>query len=177
MSPEKGLGRVHVITGEGRGKTTAAFGLAMRVAGHDMKACIVQMMKSGETTGEVLAAKRLGNIEVAQFGTGSFVSRDKVSAEDRQQAHDALSFASNVVQKGVCSLLVLDEVNLAVSFGLISADEVMKILRSRPDGIEILLTGREAPREFLEYADYVSVIENRKHPFDEGLEARKGIEW
>jgi len=177
MSPEKSFGRVHVITGEGRGKTTAAFGLAMRAAGHGIKVCIVQMMKSGETTGEVLAAKRLGNIEVAQFGTGSFVLRDKVSSEDGEHAREALSFAKSVLEEGACSVLVLDEVNLAVSFGLISASDVLSVLKSRPEGVEVVLTGREAPREFLEYADYVSVIENKKHPFEEGLNARKGIEW
>jgi cob(I)alamin adenosyltransferase len=177
MSPEKGFGRVHVITGNGRGKTTAAFGLAMRAAGHGAHVCIVQMMKAGETTGEVIAAKRLGNIKVAQFGTGSFVIKDRITSDDKQCALEAVSYAKGILENGKCSLLVLDEVNLAVSFGLVGAAEIIQMLKSRAEGIEVVLTGREAPQEFIDYADYVSVIEGRKHPFDDGQDARKGIEW
>lgn len=177
MSPEKGFGRVHIITGDGRGKTTAAFGLAMRASGHGNKVCIVQFMKTGETTGEVLAAKRLGNVDVAQFGTGWFVDRKSVTSEDRRCAEDALAFVRKALSGGGYGLLIMDEVNLAVSFGLIGAANVLDILRSRPEGTEVVLTGRDAPDEFIDYADYVSVIENKKHPFDKGLEARKGVEW
>lgn len=177
MSASEGLGKVHVITGSGKGKTTAAFGLAMRAAGHGLKACVLQFLKTGETTGEVLFARKAGGIEIAQFGTCWYVDPKHLTAEDRSCARDALAHAREVLARGDFDMVVLDEVNVAVSFGLISAEDVLSVLRSRREGIEVVLTGRNAPMEFIEYADYVSVIESRKNPFDEGHEARKGVEW
>ena len=171
------LGRVHVITGSGKGKTTAAFGLAMRAAGHGLRVYVIQFMKTGETTGEVMVARKLEGIRVEQFGTGAFVDPKKIDEADRRAAVDALDRARSVLEKGECELLVLDEVNMAVSLGLISAGDVLRLLRDRSKGVEVVLTGRNAPIEFIEYADYVSIIDSKKHPFDQGLEARKGIEW
>jgi cob(I)alamin adenosyltransferase len=175
MSDE--LGKVHVLTGSGKGKTTAAFGLAMRAAGHGLKVCIIQFMKAGETTGEVLSARRLGGIDVAQYGTGWFVDSKHVKDEDRARAREGLEHVRRILSDGSYQLVVLDEVNTVVSFGLLGADEVMDALQSRGRGVEVVLTGRNAPIEFLEYADYVSIIESRKHPFENGLNAREGIEW
>jgi len=177
MSASEGLNKVHVITGPGKGKTTAAFGLAMRAAGHGLKVCVIQFMKTGEMTGEVLFAKKVGGIEVTQFGTGGFVDPKHITDEDRSCVRDALNRARDVLTKGDYSLIVLDEVNTAVSFGLVRSEEVLSLLKSRRDGTEVVLTGRNAPIEFIEYADYVSIIESRKNPFDEGHEGRKGIEW
>jgi cob(I)alamin adenosyltransferase len=171
------LGKVHVITGPGKGKTSAAFGLAMRAAGHGLRVHIIQLMKTGETSGEVLSARKLEGIRVEQFGTGRFVDPKGITQADKKAASDALERAQAVIEKGECEMLVLDEVNLAVSFGLLSAAEVLRLLRDRRKGIEVVLTGRNAPIEFIEYADYVSIVESKKHPFDQGLEARKGIEW
>jgi len=177
MSESEGLGKVHLITGAGKGKTTAAFGLAMRAAGHGLKVCVIQFLKTGETTGEVLCAKKAGGIEVAQFGTGRFVDPKHLAAEDRSCAKDALRLARDILKEGKCNMLVLDEINVAVSFGLVSSEEVLSLLRSRRKGTEVVLTGRNAPIEFIEYADYVSIIESRKNPFDDGQGARKGVEW
>lgn len=177
MSGNEGLGKVHLITGAGKGKTTAAFGMAMRAAGHGLKVIVIQFLKTGETTGEVLFARRAGGIQVTQFGTGRYVDPKHIAAEDRSCAGDALKLAKNILTEGDCDLLVLDEINVAMSFGLISPEEVLSLLKSRREGIEIVLTGRNAPIEFFEYADYVSIIESRKNPFDGGLAARKGIEW
>jgi len=177
MSGKEGLGKVHVITGAGKGKTTAAFGLAMRAAGHGLKVCVVQFLKTGETTGEVLYARKAGGMEIAQFGTGWFVDPKHIAAEDRSCARDALRLASDILTKGDCDMLVLDEVNVAASFCLVSSEEILSLLRSRREGIEVVLTGRNAPVEFIEYADYVSIIESRKNPFDDGHAARKGVEW
>jgi cob(I)alamin adenosyltransferase len=171
------LGRVHVITGPGKGKTTAAFGLAMRAAGHGLSVCIVQFMKSGETTGEVVTAQQLKKIRVAQFGTGAFVGQGAVSEKDRRSAAKAVEYARKQAVSGKCDLLVLDEVNVAVFFGLIKAMDVIDLLEGRAEGVEVVLTGRNAPDEFVHYADYVSHIDTVKHPFDEGASARKGIEW
>lgn len=177
MAKSEGLGRVHVITGPGKGKTTAAFGLAMRAAGHGLKVSIVQFMKTGETTGEALAARHLKGVELAQFGTGKFVDSKKPSEEDKRCVREALEHAGTVLRKRGCQLLILDEVNTAVNFGLLSARDLLELLRGRPEGVEVVLTGRNAPEEFIEYADYVSYVESKKHPFDAGLKARKGIEW
>lgn len=177
MSASEGLGKVHVITGPGKGKTTAAFGLAMRAAGHGIAVCIIQFMKTGETTGETIAAKRVRGIEVRQFGTGRFVDLKKPSGKDRRIAQEALQYARTKFESGDCQMVILDEVNTAVSYGLISISDVLEAVKSRKEGIEVVLTGRDAPLEFIEYADYVSVIDSWKHPFDEGLRARKGVEW
>lgn len=175
MSSE--LGKVHVITGSGKGKTTAAFGLAMRASGHGLRVCIVQFMKTGETTGEILSARRLNNIDVVQFGTGGFVDSKHIANEDKERAREGLAHAKRILSDGSCQLVILDEVNTVVYFGLLSADDVMDALESRERSVEVVLTGRNAPIEFIEYADYVSIIESKKHPFDDGLGAREGIEW
>jgi cob(I)alamin adenosyltransferase len=112
-----------------------------------------------------------------QFGTGGFVDPKHITDEDRACMRDALDRAREVLTKGDCSLVVLDEINTAVSFGLVRSEEVLSLLKSRREGTEVVLTGRNAPVEFIEYADYVSMIESRKNPFDEGHEGRKGIEW
>jgi cob(I)alamin adenosyltransferase len=177
MATGVSLGRVHVITGPGKGKTTAAFGLAMRAAGHGLRVCIIQFMKSGETTGEVIAAEQLKKIRVAQFGTGSFVGSGSVTEKDRRSASKAVEYARKQATGGKCDLLVLDEVNVAVFFGLVKAEEVIDLLEARSDGVEVILTGRNAPEEFVQYADYVSHIDTVKHPFDRGQSARKGVEW
>jgi len=172
-----GLGKVHVITGPGKGKTTGAFGLALRASGHGVKVCIVQFMKTGETTGEAKAASALPGVRISQFGTGRFVDPKRVTEEDIKCAKEALEHARVVLARRECALLILDEVNVAVSFGLLGAEEVLDLLETRGEGGEVVLTGRNAPLEFIDFADYVSVIDSWKHPFDRGDEPRKGVEW
>ena len=177
MTTGEGFGKVHVITGPGKGKTTAAFGLAMRAAGHGYRVCVVQFMKTGETTGEFMAAKHIENIEVVQFGSGRFVAPGKPTEADVEAARAALDAVRTRLARGSCQMIVLDEVNVAVWMGLIEVGEVLEVLESRPSGTEMVLTGRNAPEEFIEHADYVSVIESAKHPYDNGAGARKGVEW
>jgi len=177
MSPGGDLGKVHVITGPGKGKTTAGFGLAMRAAGHGYCVCIVQFMKTGETTGELIAARQVEGIEVHQFGTGRFIQPGAPAEDDIKAARSGLSMAFGKLSGGSCHMVVLDEVNVAVSAGLLSASEVIDAVSSRATGTEVVLTGRGAPPEFLEYADYVTVVESPKHPFEKGERARKGVEW
>ncbi len=176
MSAEE-LGRVHIITGPGRGKTTAAFGLAMRAAGHGLRVCVIQFMKTGDTTGEVIAANRIRGMHVVQFGTGRWIDVKKISQDDRLAADSGMQRVEEVLSGRDCDLVVLDEINNAVAFGLVDLKGLMRLLKARRKNIEVVLTGRNAPRELVEYADYVSVIENTKHPFDKGMKARKGIEW
>jgi len=176
MADATGLGLVHVITGPGKGKTTAAFGLAMRAAGHGLRVCVIQFMKTGQSTGEFASAERLG-IRIVQFGTGKFIGRSGPTSGDRAAAAEALTETRRLLSSGECDLLVLDEVNTAVHFGIVTASEVISVVRSRRQGVEVVLTGRNAPTAFLEIADYVSTIDNVKHPYDKGQAAREGIEW
>jgi cob(I)alamin adenosyltransferase len=173
----KDLGRVHVITGPGKGKTTAAFGVALRAAGHGFRVCVIQFMKTGMTTGELLAAKQIREIQVRQFGTGKFVDPEKITDDDRKCAQSAMEHAGSLLEKGGCDVLILDEVNVAADLGLVDPAAVLDVLKSRKAGVEVILSGRNAPKEFKDYADYVSYIDNRKHPFKKGLKARQGIEW
>lgn len=177
MADGGGLGKVHVITGPGKGKTTAAFGLAMRAAGHGYRVCVIQFMKTGETTGEVIAARQVEGIEVLQFGTGRFVRSEGPEEGDIRAARDALSTARERLSGGACKMVVMDEVNVAVSLGLLGAPEVLEAVSARAPDTEVVLTGRDSPAEFIEAADYVSVMESPKHPFDRGERARKGVEW
>ena len=177
MTSENGLGKVHVITGPGKGKTTAAFGLAMRAAGHGYRVCIVQFIKMGGTTGEFLTAERIENIDVVQFGAGGFVDPGSPGEDDVRAAENALAEARKRMSDGSYGMVVLDEVNVAMSLGLVSVGAVLDAIRGRSAGTEVVLTGRDAPKELMAYADYVSVIEKGKHPFDNGVEARKGVEW
>lgn len=177
MPEDAQLGRVHVITGPGKGKTTAAFGLAMRAAGHGLRVCIVQFMKSGGSTGEVIAAEQLKRVRVAQFGTGKFVGGGGVTEDDRRSARKAVKHALGQATGGKCDLLILDEVNVAAFFGLVSPKDIIDLLEARSEGMEVVLTGRNAPDEFVQYADYVSYIDTVKHPFEKGSSGRKGIEW
>jgi cob(I)alamin adenosyltransferase len=173
----KDLGRIHVLTGPGKGKTTAAFGLALRAAGHGLRVCIVQFMKTGMTTGESIAAKRIREIQVHQFGTGKFVDPKNITDGDRRCASEALEFARTMVGKDACDLLILDEVNMAVNYGLLDLSALLALLKSRGEGVEVVLSGRNAPQELIDIADYVSYIDSRKHPFKKGQKARQGIEW
>ena len=176
MTAARSLGLVHVITGPGKGKPTAAFGLAMRAAGHGLRVCVIQFMKTGQTTGEFSSAERLG-IRISQFGSGKFIGKSGPTEDDRVAATEAMSEARRLMASGACDLLVLDEVNTAVHFGLVTVGEVLTAVRSRHQGVEVVLTGRNAPSEFLDAADYVSEIDSVKHPYEKGQVAREGIEW
>jgi len=174
---KEGLGKVHVVTGPGKGKTTAAFGLAMRAAGHNLNVCIIQFMKTGQTTGEVIAANRLRGVHVVQFGTGRWIDVRNITDDDRAAAASAIARAEEVLSGKDCDMVILDEINVAISFGLVNLKDIMGLLKSRRKGIEVVLTGRNAAKELIDYADYVSVVENTKNPYDRGAPARKGIEW
>jgi len=170
-------GLVYLYTGEGGGKTTNAFGFALRAIGHGYKVVIVQFMKGWQDIGEVKACKRLApECEVHQFGRKEFVDPENPTPEDRELAREALAFARKALKKKP-KLLVLDEVNLAAAFGLIKVEDVIKLLDEVPPSTVVMLTGRRAPRGLIDRADFVSVIEDVKHPAREGIPARKGIEY
>ncbi|MGQ9780971.1 MAG: cob(I)yrinic acid a,c-diamide adenosyltransferase [Nitrososphaeria archaeon] len=173
-------GYTHVITGDGPGKTTAAIGLAVRALGNGLKVCIVQFMKNqnkGITYGEINFFKGSKNIDIKQFGTGSFIKGRLCSPVDARLAEQGLEFASEKIFSGKYDVVILDEVNIALDFGLIDLEKVMSLVRLKPDNLELILTGRNAPKELYQVADYVVSINSIKHPYDNGVEARKGIEY
>lgn len=173
---KNGLGLLHVYTGEGKGKTTAALGLALRAWGHGLRVGVVQFMKKGEDYGEILALRRMG-IEVYQFGSGKLIAKGRHCQDDLDCARRALELSRSLLRSGEFDLMILDEVNVALYFGLIDINDVLKTLSQRDRGVEVICTGRNAPEELRKEADLVTVMTVEKHPYDEGLEARKGIEY
>lgn len=169
-------GKIHVYTGDGKGKTTAAFGLAMRARGKGLNVIIIQFLKGKGDFGEVLSARKLG-IEIEQFGTGKMLAANGITEEDRKEALAALERAAKVITSGLFDIVVLDEINVAVYFGLIPLKSVIEMIRSRPATLELVLTGRGAPAELVTIADYATNMTLIKHPYERGEEARPGIEY
>ncbi|MBC7262943.1 MAG: cob(I)yrinic acid a,c-diamide adenosyltransferase [Chloroflexi bacterium] len=175
MPLEQGL--VQVYTGDGKGKTTAALGLAVRAVGQGLRVYIVQFMKGWPDYGELNALKLLPNVTLVQFGRAEFVSREHPDPKDVQEARAALAHASEVVLAGQYDIVILDEVNVALDFGLIPLSEVLALLDAKPTHVELILTGRNAPPELVDRADLVTEMRSVKHPYDRGIVGRKGIEY
>ncbi len=170
-------GLVQVYTGEGKGKTTAAIGTVLRALGNDMKVCIIAFMKAGQPSGEWNILSGLPNVSISRFGSGTLVDPANVTPQDREEASNALAAARQAVLGGEYDLVVLDEVNVAVAWGLIEQDEVLHLIENRPPNVELILTGRGADKEIVKMADIVTEMLNIKHPYNEGVAARRGIEY
>ena len=168
---------IHVYTGNGKGKTTAALGLAMRAAGHGLRVYMVQFMKGRINYGELETATHIPNLTIKQFGRPDFVSKDNPDPEDIRLAQEALEHAKNIIFSNTYDIVILDEINVAMDFNLISTDEVLALLADRPSTVELVLTGRNCPREVVKVADYVTEMLEIKHPYHEGTLAREGIGW
>lgn len=169
--PRKGF--VHVYTGEGKGKTTAAMGLALRASGQGRHVFIGQFMK-GRLTGEVRAFAASPLVHVEQFGTPEFVSSGRVA---RASARDGLARAREALRGGAYDVVVLDEIDVAIWCDLLTADDCLTLLDERPDDVELVLTGRWAPRAVVERADLVTDMREVKHYYRQGIPARAGIEY
>ncbi len=168
-------GYIQVYTGDGKGKTTAAIGLSVRAIGAGMNVLFAQFLKRGQFS-EVKALGRFGDqIKIIQFGSGKFV-RGKPQKEDYQRASEGLKLIRDEIMSGKYDLVVLDEANVALNLGLISLEDVVEVLKKRPVGVEIVLTGRNAPEEIYKVADLVSECRMVKHYLSQGVKARKGIE-
>jgi cob(I)alamin adenosyltransferase len=170
-------GYIHVYTGNGKGKTTAALGLAFRAAGHGLRTYIAQFLK-GQPTGELEAAKKLAPlIRIEQFGREGFITiKDGPDDEDRARASAGLGKAREALLSGQFRIVVLDEINTAVHFGLLPESDVLDLIDRRPAAVELVLTGRYAPASFIDRADLVTEMTGIKHYFDKGVKAREGIE-
>ena len=173
-------GYVHLITGEGPGKTTSALGISLRCLGHGMGVCIIQFLKGKNDDinfGEIKSLKRFKNLLIKQFGEGSFLQSNNINLSDVYRAKKGLKFALNKMMSKEYDLIILDEVNVAMYYGLLKIEEVLSFIKSKPHNIELILTGRNAPDQLYAVADYVVVINSLRHPFDNGVQARKGIEY
>lgn len=168
---------VHVYTGDGKGKSSTAFGLALRAWGHGLRVLIIQFIKHTEYSGEFKAVQRLEGIDLRQFGTGKFIGPERITLEDVAAASEGLQYAREMLSGGVYDLVILDELNLAIYFGLINVKDAVDAIKARKPWVEVVVTGRKAPPEMIEAADYVTEMVEIKHPFSRGIPARKGIEY
>ena len=171
------MGYKILYTGDGGGKTIAALGLALRALGHGKRVVFVQFMKGRKDTGEFLACKRLSGCEFVQFGRVGFVDLANPSDEDKQLAHKGFDFARDALKKAP-DMLVLDEVNLAVSVGLLKTDDVVDLVSHAPEKTILVLTGRDAPKALMAACDIVTKIEDIKTvPLKERKGPEKGFEF
>jgi len=163
---------IYIFTGKGGGKTIAALGLALRARGQGRKVVIIQFMKGQKDTGEYKAAKKVG-YKIHQFGRIGFVDINNPEPRDYELALAGFKLA----KKTRADLLVLDEINLATSIGLLKEKEVLSFLKRIPKSRDVVLTGRMVPNSFVKIADGVSEIVKIKHVFDKGIKAKRGIEY
>lgn len=166
---------IQVYTGNGKGKTTAALGLAVRGAGAGLRVYIVQFLK-GRPYSELRALKKIRNITLVQCGRRCFI-KSKPGARDFAMAREGLAKIKNAIEKKCYDLIILDEVNVAMKMGLLQVNEVAGVIKKAPAKTELVLTGRYAPPEVIRIADLVSEIKERKHYYRKGVKARKGIEF
>lgn len=172
---EKGM--IQVYTGNGKGKTTAALGLALRAVGRELRVCMIQFVKGCEPCGEHLAAQRLAPyFTLVQMGHCGWLMGDKPCAEAMLMARKAFGMAREAVRGSAYDLVILDEINTAVSYGLVSVEELLELMRGKGHCVELVLTGRNAAHEVVEFADLVTEMREVKHYFRAGVAARIGIE-
>ena len=175
LRKKKGLIIVH--TGEGKGKTTAALGLAFRALGCGWKVMIIQFIKGDWKYGELETAKRFGeDLEIHQMGEG-FTWVVKSDERQKELARKAWDFGKAAMQSGKYQLIIFDEINYVLDYGFLPLEEVVEALQTKPESVHIVLTGRNAKPEIVEIANLVTEMKKIKHPFDEGIVAQRGIEF
>ena len=170
-------GLVQIFTGDGKGKTSAAIGVVIRALGHGLKVYIAFFMKGDYPYGERAILSQLPNVTMESFGTRDFVDPKNIKPEEKGQAELALASARKAMLSGSYDLVVLDEVNMAIAFKLIELDEVLSLINEKPEGVELILTGRRADSKLVKSADLVTEMLKIKHPYDKGMKAREGIEY
>jgi cob(I)alamin adenosyltransferase len=170
-------GLVQVFTGDGKGKTTAAIGTVIRALGHGLKVYIAFFMKGEYPYGEREILSKLPGVTLEGFGSEEFIDPENIKPEERKAAQDALAASRRAMLGGEYDLVVLDEVNVAVYFKLLEVGEVLELIEEKPEGVELILTGRQADRELVRVADLVTECLKIKHPYDSGVEGREGFEY
>jgi cob(I)alamin adenosyltransferase len=175
MASRQGL--IHIYTGKGKGKTTAALGQAMRAAGQGLKVYIIQFMKGWPHYGELDTVGQHPSVTIEQFGRPDYVDKNNPTPEDFRLARAALERAREVLTGGQYDLVILDEINVAVEWNLIQLDDLLSLLDQKPENMELLLTGRYARAEVIARADLVTEMREIKHPYHQGIISRRGIEY
>jgi len=173
-------GLVIVYTGKGKGKTTAALGMALRATGYDHKICMIQFIKGSWHYGEMDSASKLGpNFELIAVGKGFVgIIDDKSPKEEHQKiAREAIKISKEKISSGKYDLIILDEVNYAVDLDLIKIDNLIELIKLKPENVNLVLTGNYAKPEIIEMADLVTEMKEIKHPFQLGIKAKKGIDF
>ncbi|MBB6214610.1 cob(I)alamin adenosyltransferase [Anaerosolibacter carboniphilus] len=172
-------GLVHIYTGDGKGKTTAALGQALRTVGCGYRVFMVQFLKGGDS-GELHSAEKLKpDFQIFRFDTAKkffWTLNDEEKKEVKRNIDKAFAFVEEVIQKESCDLLILDEIMGVLSNKLLTVQQVCNLIEGKPKHMELILTGRNVPQEIVELADYVSEMKMIKHPFQKGIGAREGIE-
>ncbi|MDC0159485.1 cob(I)yrinic acid a,c-diamide adenosyltransferase [Candidatus Nitrosopelagicus sp.] len=175
---EKGL--VIVYTGNGKGKTTAALGMALRAIGYDHKVCMLQFIKGSWHYGEMDSSKKLEpNFELIAVGKGfvGILDDNSPREEHEKYAAEAVRICREKIFSEKYDVIILDEVNYAVNLGLIDVQEIIKIIKEKPSDLDLVLTGRDVKEEIIELADLVTEMKEIKHPFKSGIKAKKGIDF
>ena len=174
-------GLILINTGEGKGKTTAALGLALRAAGHNQKVLILQFIKGNCNTGEFKIIEKLKPlIEIEQLGKGFIKFKNGMPAPTRVQmenASESFGYTREKVNSGKYDMIILDEIVNLISYGLLKAGDTIDLIKNKPKKLCIVLTGRNAPPELVDLADTVTEMREVKHAFGKGIKARKGIEY
>ncbi|MDA8401612.1 MAG: cob(I)yrinic acid a,c-diamide adenosyltransferase [Deltaproteobacteria bacterium] len=172
------IGLVQVYTGNGKGKTTAALGQALRASGHNIKSLIIQFLKGGSYSGEVKAVENCAPlIKIYQAGSPFFINKDKISEKDMDSNRKGLALAEDAAcGENDTGILVLDEINVAINLGIIKTEEIIKLIKNKRPDIELILTGRNAPQEILDIADLVTEMKEIKHYYNKNIPSRTGIE-
>ena len=192
------LGLVHVYTGDGKGKTSMSLGIALRASGYNLSVYMIQFLKSGDT-GELFAVENyLPNVRMVQFGKEALIDKQMSISEfgkktiktnnngryrflsddeEFEPSRRALEHASKIIKSGNYDVVILDEINNALNKKLISTKDVLEMIRDKHKNTELVLTGRNAPKEIIEVADYVTHMGKVKHPYDKKILAREGIDY
>ena len=178
MTSRKYKGTLSVFTGDGKGKTTAALGTALRAAGRGMEVLILQFMKGLSDLGEIHALKRCRlPVTFMQFGRPGFANSRVCEPLDIHIAQQGFKTFREAMASGDYDMIILDEINIAISFGLLKVEEVLEAIRHRPPRLHLVMTGRNADVALIEMADLVTEMSDVKHPFHKGIKGEKGIEF
>jgi cob(I)alamin adenosyltransferase len=167
---------IQIYTGNGKGKTTAALGVALRMLGYGKKVCLIQFMKKNVKYGEILFLKESDKVDIYQFGTDKLIEPGNPSVVDLTEAQAAIAKASEVIRKDRHDLIILDEINVAQAWGLIDLSEQLQLFEIKTSA-EIIMTGRSAHPQVMEKAALVTEMKEIKHYYQNGIKARKGIEF
>jgi len=174
-TPLKGL--VEIFTGDGKGKTSAALGTVLRALGHNLRVYIVFFMKGPFPYGEQKTLTKLPDVTFERFGFETFCDPANVKPAEKEEAQKALAAGREAMLSGKYDVVILDEVNVAAAWKLIDIEEVIRLVKDRPDNVELILTGRYADPRLVELADLVTYMTKVKHPYDQGTLSRKGLDY